>query len=61
MLSQTSSQKGDEKTPTMDANMKIKIQMRQADMPGGIDSLMTLFKESTSVTPKAKLNAASLE
>ncbi|MCT7979824.1 DUF2589 domain-containing protein [Laspinema olomoucense] len=61
MLAPTSGQKSDDKSPTMDANMRIKIQMRQADLPGGIASMMTLFKESTSVTPKAKLKPSSAE
>ncbi|MDJ0599821.1 MAG: DUF2589 domain-containing protein [Crocosphaera sp.] len=35
--------------PTLDANMKIKVQMRQADLPGGLAYWMSTFTNATSV------------
>ncbi len=52
-LSPTMGQKGDEIVPTMDANMKVRIKMRQADMPAGIANLMTLFADGTTVEKRS--------
>lgn len=34
---------------TLDANMKVKVQMRQADLPGGLAYWMSVFNNATSV------------
>ena len=34
---------------TIDANMKVKVQMRQADLPGGLAYWMSTFNHATSV------------
>ena len=36
---------------TVDANMKIKVQMRQADLPGGLAYWMSTFTNAASVNP----------
>lgn len=38
-------------TPTVDANMKIKVQMKQADLPGGLAYWMSTVNHATSLTP----------
>ena len=49
-LSATTGQKEDGKTSqSLDANMKMKIKMKQADLPTGLIKLMTVFENSTSV------------
>lgn len=39
--------------PHIDANMKVKVEMRQSDLPGGITKLLLLMGENTDVRPKA--------
>lgn len=39
---------------TVDANMKVKIKMKQADLPSGLINLMPFFEKSISITPTPK-------
>lgn len=57
-LPPTRGQKDDELVPTT-ANMKVKIQMRQADVPTGIANLMVLLNEGTSMSQHRKKEQAS--
>lgn len=50
-LSPAMGQKDGEMAPTVDANMKVKVVMRQADLPAGIANLITVFNDSTSIIP----------
>ncbi|MCC5637474.1 DUF2589 domain-containing protein [Nostoc sp. CHAB 5844] len=45
-------------TQSLDANMKVKIKMKQSDLPNGLMKLMTVFESSTSI--KAEENPPKL-
>ena len=40
---------------TLDANMKVKIKMKQADLPIGMIKMMTVFEQSTAVMQEKKI------
>jgi hypothetical protein len=50
-LSPTVGRKDGETVSTTDSNMKVKVVMRQGDLPAGIANLITIFNDCTSVRP----------
>jgi hypothetical protein len=61
-LSPSAGRSEDGKTSSsLDANMKVTVQMKQADLPVGLASLMTVFNSTTSVTQHNRLKSAQDE
>lgn len=61
-LSPSAGRSEDSKTfSSLDSNMKVTVQMKQADLPVGLAGLMTVFNTTTFVTQHNRLKSAQSE